>query len=110
MNLPLAAFSDEAIGLMKTSGLATSLAKTVAKNPMRALGAGFVVIPAVGAGVAGAKRGRAMGKPARYLMASRNGPSRSFYTNFNPLLSRKKMTELQRQRLHENYNRETHRT
>lgn len=99
----LAAFEDELSSLTKKAGLASYVGKKVVKNPLHALGALSVVLPAAAAASRGYSRGKAMGKPARYLKASRYGPSEAAYINWNRLLSRKKLRKDQLERLHENY-------
>jgi len=104
MSVQIESFSDELTKLAKGRILSY-----VAKHPMNALGAGFIAIPAVMAGVSGAKRGRVLGKAERFLLASKNGPSRAFYTNYNRMLGRKKLSPRELRRLHWNYNRKTYR-
>ena len=100
----LAAFEDEVLSLTKTAGAAKSVAKTVAKHPLHALGATVAVGSGLYAGTAGYRRGKRMGQPSRYLAASRYGPSRALWTNFNRLLSRKKLRPDQRAALSEHFN------
>lgn len=107
MSVGLDAFSDELGNLTKEAGpggfVLRGVGKAVRKKPLHALGALATVLPAVMAGSAGYKRGRAMGQPARYLRASRYGPSAAFWTNWHRLLRRKKLSKAQRRKLHEHY-------
>jgi len=99
MSASLDAFSDELSSLAKTAGIG----KVLMNNKLKALGAGFILVPAAMAAKSGYKSGRAAGKPSRYLAASRHGPSRSFWTNWSGMLSHKKLRPDQLRRLHENY-------
>lgn len=101
MSVGLNAFSDELTRLTKIAGPLKWVASKAAKKPLHTLGALAVLLPAAAAGYQGYKRGRKAGKPARYLHASRRGPSRAFYVNWNKQMGRKKMKPHQRRKLHE---------
>lgn len=100
----LKAFGDELEMLTKQAGVAKYLAGKAVKKPLNTLGALAVTLPAAAAGASGYAKGRAMGKPARYLKASEQGPSNAFWTNWQQLMSRRKLKPHELERLHENYN------
>ena len=76
----LSAFDDELSGLNKQAGIARRVGGALVRNPMRSLGAAFILLPALAAGAKGYAKGRRMGKPARMLRASRYGPSSACWT------------------------------
>lgn len=97
-------------GFLKEASALKALAKP--RNLLRAVGAGFVVVPTAMAAKAGYKRGRAGGQKARYLAASydpisgRAMPSRAALTNYNPLF-KKKLSEKKLKRMSKHYKEET---
>ena len=106
MSVGLNAFSDELLELTKTAGPARWIGRKVAKKPLHSLGALAILLPAGAAGYQGYKRGRRSGKPARYLHASKRGPSRAFYVNWNKQMGRKKLKPHELRRLSEHYRKE----
>ncbi len=106
MSVGLNAFADELTELNKTAGPLRWIGRKAVKKPLHTLGALAVLLPTVAAGVSGYKRGREAGKPARYLHASRHGPSRAFYVNWSKQMGRKKLKPHELRRLHEHYRKE----
>ncbi|RKX67350.1 MAG: hypothetical protein DRP42_00700 [Tenericutes bacterium] len=108
MSTGLDAFSDEVGQLIKSAGpgkaILKAIGKRVKKKPLQAAGGLFIAVPAAMAAKGGYARGRAMGGPARYLQASRYGPSRSFGINWSRLNRRKKLSKSKLRALSEHYN------
>ena len=103
MSTSLSAFSDELTELNKEAGVTKSVARKAIKHPLHTLGALAIALPTAAAGVSGYRRGKRLGKPARYLKASRYGPSSAFWTNWSRLLTRKKMKPHELRRLSEHH-------
>lgn len=91
----VAGFSDE---LTKTA-FVRAIGKTIAKHPGKALGASFLPIATYG----GYQQGRAVGQGARYLAASKRGPSKAAFINFHKRLGLGRVPDKQVKKLSKNY-------